>query len=288
MFKQIGKDDVSLTRDFVDYFSSLPTFKGDRKRDTPQGRRRIAFLERMLREGKFFDCDWATAEMNGVTYRVNGGHSSLMLSQLSGNFPNGLRTTIKRFKCESRDDLADLFDQFDRRESIRTTNEKISAHKGAHDSLDELSTTVINDCLQGIAWRIRDDGKQPPLNEDEKIGLVHENSEFFLWAKKYVGRRHLKFTGAVAAMYECYHRDMLLASQFWDLVMEESHPSNADGSRVIAVFLRSCMSKPGTKSMKTPTRMIYAKCIHAANAWKGNYSTDLKYHEAAPLPTLKW
>ena len=100
----------------------------------------------------------------------------------------------------------------------------------------------------------------------------------------------MKGVGTVAAMYECHQKNVLLATAFWDLVLTESHESVKDGSRVLALFLRDALTtrKPGTNSPKWAPRAFYVKCIHAANAWKSGYSTDLKYHEASPLPALKW
>jgi len=291
MFRQTGSENVALTRDYADHFSKLPACKGDRKRDSVRGKERIEFLGRLLEEGKFHDCDWATATLGGVLYRVNGGHSSLMLSRVvseDGNHPLGINARILHFHCDTLEDLADLFDQFDRPESMRTQVEKIGAHKGAIDMLDSISSTTVSRCIAGVAWHMRDDGNSDALAQDEKIKLIHENVGFILWAKPYVSLRRLNSVGTVAAMYTCYGRNRALASCFWDLVKDESHESSMNASRILAVFLRGPAAFQKNKASKWSSRAVYAKCIHAANAWRMECTTALKYVEAAPLPRLKW
>lgn len=290
MHKHVNTKVVPLTHEFAKHFSRLPNVKGDRDREKPAGRARIGWLYRLLCDGKFHTPKWATAECSGMKYRVNGGHSSLMLAELSnGGFPTGMNAVVDEFVCDTRDDLADLFDQFDNRASLRTSSDKVNAHKGVHDALDSVSATDTKNCINGVALYMSGFEKGNKLDEDERIGLIHTHGGFVLWASPFVRVRALRRVGVVAAMYATYQVDPVEAEKFWRLVKEENHPDNKNPTRKLAVYLRESIARPqfataATKWKREP-RAFFVKSIHAWNAWRDDRTTDLKYHPNAPLPT---
>lgn len=285
MFELLSTKAVPLTRRFVAQFASLPTFLGDRSFETPQGRRRIAWLRRLLDEGKFFSPKWATATLGGMTYRVNGGHSSAMLLECdNGVFPAHLNAIVDEFKCETAEDLADLFDQFDPRKSIRTINDRITAHKSVHDELADIAPTPLAKGTAGIAAFYSGFGESERLEEDERIRLIHKHQEFLLWSCRYLGRRALTAVGAVSAMFATWHRDPEDAELFWDAVRDETEPAGSP-SRKVASFLKDRFLPHVQK--KFDSRATYVKCIHGWNAYRTGQSTDLKYTRTAALPRVR-
>ena len=152
----VNTDVLPLTREIAEEIASLPHFEGDRPWDNSEGRRRMLWLSRLVDEQRFYPPRWATAEFEGVMYRVNGGTSSHMLINRNGQFPQGLQVLIDRFVCETLDGIADLFDQFDHRKSIRTMIQKVRAHKPAEPALAESSPTDISAAVTGIAASLCD------------------------------------------------------------------------------------------------------------------------------------
>ena len=288
MHRHIATEVVSLTKELADNFSGLPTFKGDRSRDTAAGRSRIAWLEQLLHDGKFHTPKWATAALDGTIYRVNGGHSSAMLANLNGAFPKNMQCVIDRFACETRDDLADLFSQFDPRQSLRRITDKINAHKGVHDDLDSVSPTDIQRITSGIAYYVAHDGDGPHLDEDAKIRLVHREQPFILWASQFSGKRHFSMTGVAAAMYATWTRHRHEAEVFWEEVRDRSNPSNTNASRMLGEFLIENVSKKKYASGAPlwSTRAYFVKSIHAWNAWNRNETTNLRYMEDCGWPKI--
>jgi hypothetical protein len=145
-----------LTQAQARWHSGLPTYGGDRDRESARGRQHIAWLYSRLRSGLFHSPVWATVEFDGVEYRADGGHSSLMLSELSqSEFPAGVRACVRRFSCDAFGELATLFDQIDPRRSARTAVDQINAHKAvAAEDLQTISATKLGRLLGGIAaWR---------------------------------------------------------------------------------------------------------------------------------------
>src|SRR5262245_49252563 len=73
---------------------------------------------------------WATAELDGETYRVNGQTSSHMLCQLDGAFPADLVVHIDAYEVDDPEGLALLFRQFDPRTSARKPIDVYMAYQG--------------------------------------------------------------------------------------------------------------------------------------------------------------
>ena len=284
MFQHIENTTVQLTRDYVHWFCDLPTFRGDRSYATKKGRSRILWLRKLLEEGKFYPPKWAITDFEGVTYRVNGGHSSQMLLQCEdGVFPPRMVANIDRFGCESPHDLADLFDQFDPKNSVRSTLDKVIMHKSVTTKLSETKPTSINRALSGVAAIMCEFGELGRLEEEERIRLIHANEEYLAWAVQYTGRREFAIAGVCAALFATYHKNNENAEVFWDGVRDGTGETTCP-TRRLQMFLKTRMFPP--EKDKWNTRAIYVKCIHAWNAFHRGTTTDLKYHPKSPLPQL--
>lgn len=284
MFKFTGASVVPLTGDYVHWFCALPTYGGDRDRDTPQGKRRIEWLRHKLIDGTFYSPSWAIAEFNGTTYRIDGGHSSRMIDCLNGDIPSGLTAVIRTFTCGDKADMAHLFDQFDARRSMRTGVDKIRAHKAVESSLSHVSPTCAAIAVRGIAFWESQCGEETAIDEDQRIGLLHEHQEFVCWSYKYLKHRYLNRMSIAAAMFEtsfAYSQQTGSCTKFWDLVATEG-AEQGNATRTLASFLRDTF-RTNTNSIgkRWDGRAIYCKCIHAWNAWVNNTTTQLKYTKGA-------
>lgn len=290
-YKQVGKKDVPLTENFAKQFAALPCHAGDRERETPIGRTRIAWLRNHLENGTFHDPSWATCmcREDGVTYRVNGGHSSLMLAECNGSFPKGLKATVLEFVCDSKNDLADLFDIFDPKRSSRSTKDRINAHAACEGALTTASPTAINKSLGGIAFYYRAiHGAKGMSDEDVKVRLIHEHPQFIAWATQFVTLRRMARTGVIAAMFASWSKDEAAATTFWLEVRDESNPNNRAPSRLLATFLReNAQQQPTNRTTGWDVRAYYAKSIHAWNSYRAGTKTDLKYYAQGDLPKAK-
>ncbi len=281
LWKWVKTDVLPLTREVAEQIAELPHFEGDRPWDSKEGRRRMQWLSRLVDDGKFYPPRWATAEHAGVVYRVNGGTSSHMLVSRNGSFPAGLQVIIDRFACDTTTGVADLFDQFDHRKSIRTLVQKVRAHKPAEDTLRDVSPTDINIMLSGIAASLSDFGR---VEEDAKIGLIHQYPSFIAWACPFARKRHLRLKGVMAAIFAAYNRDAIYARGFWSEVADESNASNVHPTRVLAACLRTQIGI--RDKQKFSARDVYVKCCHAWNAARRGKTTALKLYPREGLPPL--
>jgi hypothetical protein len=86
---------IPLTRQFAEQIANLPGLP----HEPPPHPSRIAKLEAILRDGTFHNCTWATVFVShtGITYRAEGLHSSIVLSQAK-SFPVGLEVRLLRLE----------------------------------------------------------------------------------------------------------------------------------------------------------------------------------------------
>jgi len=284
MFQHVENSTVKLTKEYVEWFHKLPTFRGDRDYTTSRGKSRVRWLRALLDEGKFYPPKWAITEYDGQTYRVNGGHSSQMLSECeNGSFPERMVANIDRFRCHTAEDLADLFDQFDAKNSVRSTLDKVVMHKSVTGLLASVNPTPISRALAGISAYMCEFGELGRMEEEERIRLIHAHEQFLSWVIPYVQKRELAVAGACAAMFATYHRDFDTCECFWDAVRDGTGETNC-ATRTLQMFLKMRLL-PQDKD-KWNTRAVYVKCIHAWNAFKRGETTSLKYHKTAPLPKV--
>jgi len=287
MFRQIGIDVIPLTREFVEDFAALPTFDGDRSRETVAGRRRIAWLKNKLDAGTFFSPTWATAVLNGCEHRMNGGHSAEMFRMPGAEIPAGLLACVLRFHCETAIDMANLFDQFDPGGSMRTASDGLNAHKCVEFSLAGIATQTLKIITSGIDLHFCGFGNMPRLTDEERRALLHAYSEFIAWAAAFLKKKHLRRPGIVAAMYATYCRSERAAKTFWAYVAEENHPRVHDATRTLATFYRDSALDLERNRAAWDQRAFYVKSLHGWNAWCDERSTTLAYHRNAGFPTLQ-
>ena len=87
MSKQTDVRVEPLTRELAQEFSSMRSLPGER----PLKRSRVRFLRQELVDGMFHSPTWAEVRVGGVVHRMNGNHSSTMLSEAAnGIFPHKL------------------------------------------------------------------------------------------------------------------------------------------------------------------------------------------------------
>ncbi len=283
MLGYLGTSIVKLTRQLVKELSGLPVFKGDR----PFMKKRQAFLAERYASGLFYAPRFAVATMDGKRYRMNGRHSTSMLSEVSGGLPGNLMAVIDEWKCDEPADLAVCFAQYDDRRSNRTPPEITNAHARVHSELDHISRTILCVIVNGLTYGLEDGKGMTAITADNRAALLHQHQDFVLWAAPLVGSRTMSRVGVVGAMFRTYASDINDATLFWRWAANEDHPDRKHPSRVLARFLIET-ARPGVHGRKVITaRMYYVKCVHAWNAFRGGNGTALCYHRNAPIPPIR-
>lgn len=267
--------------------------------DRPLSERRLMVYERILRAGEFRPVTWASAlchETNSV-YRVNGKHTATLLSKQEP-IPE-FHITIERYQCDTLNDVASLYNTFDSNLASRSTRDINAAFAATIPALRDFSPKLID--LTVIAatfhkWDETTRNKVPPAERAEEL---LDNQDFTVWLRGVLNTltfaksspcKPLIRGPVVSAMMATYRRRPQLATEFWCMVRDESAPDRNDASRALARFLvRSSIAnskgETGKDKVVVGQKEMYAKCIHAWNAWRKDEKRDtLSWKASAPLP----
>jgi hypothetical protein len=283
MIRKHKTDQIPLTPALASEFSNMKRFVGERDLQSA----RLDELKQKLEDGLFFDPCWATATCNGITYRMNGQHSSKMLSECNGHFPQGLDAIIQRFSCDTQEDMSLLFEQFDRRKGVRSGQDVIGAHARIHPELDDVSKTKLSIIVSGLAYAFSGLNSAGRYTTAEAARLLHTNKRFAAWAERYAGCRYMCRMGIFAAIFTTWNRNPEGAELFWDAVRDQTGETPAHPTRVLAKFLMESVGDGMIGFKKWDQKAYYVKSIHAWNAWRENTTTQLKYHPQAAPPSPK-
>jgi hypothetical protein len=135
------------------------------------------------------------------------------------------------------------------------------------------------------------------ISRDKAGAMFAKNQQLCLWVhgvllpagKKGEQKesRHLARVAVVLAMVVTYRVCQTAASDFWSKVRDGDCPARSPMFKLRdllkSVALLSDGKNKQAKVMTTPV-VLFAKCIHAWNAYRENRSTDLKYYPNSPLP----
>lgn len=286
MFQESNIEIVPLTPELARHFAEMEKVTTER----PLSSTRLKFLESKIRDGVFHGPEWATAtvrSLSGKCVRVNGQHSSTALANANGSFPQGLSAIIRRFECDTVDDLPELFAQIDSPKSGRSRLDLHNAHLRMHPELSDVSVSAASVCTAGISLSLRN-FKAGRISDEASARLIHMYRDFILWASSFMGRSHIKRPGIVAAMFAMHLRDEDAASAFWRQVDKEDHPMPNHGTRKLAIALRaSTIKSADSYRSKVPVNSLtfYAACIDAWNAVRENRTvTHLKFRKVRYVP----
>lgn len=276
MFTLISTKTVPLTRELVEeHFNTEPS-PTERALDPS----RIAYLKAKAEAGQLVPFHWARAQVGSKTVRMNGQHSSTMLRDLNGNFPEGLTVHLDEYKVERPSDLAVLFRQFDARKSSRSPGDVAGAYQGLHDDLKEVARPIAKLAVEGIAWYKKHVLAISSVTGDDQYNLFDDlnNHTFIRWMGELhsVKTPEMKNVPIAAAMYATFSHNETEARTFWEQVARGGveFDDNAPAT-VLDNWLKAVRDKD-TKVILKPGN-FYQGCIFAWNAYReGKTLKDIK------------
>lgn len=297
-FRLIGEPrSVLATKELARQFRDMIPVPNDR----PLSQRRLTLHRDELAKGCFRPITWAIAKCleTDKTYRVNGKHTSTLLSEEGMEIPAGLYVVIEEYECETLEGAVKLYNSFDKRMQARTSNDVNMSYAGTIPSLRDLSKNVISSAVAGIAYATWGESASH-VQPDERAAKLREHEEFVLWLNDILtgdvgleerkDSRRISRQAVVAAMLGSWQIAQGAATKFWKAVRDATGPKSTSGDRRLHDYLRdhSVEKGRGTKEMaSTSTREMHVKCIHGWNAWCDGTSTVLKYMADAPIPKFK-
>lgn len=256
-----------LTHELAERFLNMEPSPTERDLN-PQ---RVKHLRQKAEAGHLVTFNWATADINGRTVRMNGQHSSNVLSEMRENFPEGLYVHLDEYEVDSPEGLALLFRQFDDRKSGRSVADVAGAFQGLHPKLAEVNKAVAKLGVDGIAWWRKTIEGVPVAAGDDVYNLFNEESlhPFLLWLNDIFSIKtpELRKPQIVAAMYATWDVNREEAKKFWDQVARGGieYEDNAPSS-MLDKWLKD--AKDGTLKEELKPAQYYQGCIYAWNAYR--------------------
>lgn len=256
---------LPLTPALAQEFNNLTPSPTERELDAS----RLLHLRKKADDGLLVTFQWAKAQLEGQWLRMNGQHSSTMLCELDGGFPEGLFVHIDSYEVETKDDLAVLFRQFDDRKSSRTAKNVAGAYRGLEDDLREIDGDIAKLGIDAVAWYRRDILKIPGTpRQDEQYTLFHEVElhDYLKWLNELFSAKtpELRRKPVMAAMYATFDSNADGARAFWLEVARggKEFEDNA-ASTVLDDWLKIKMED---RPVRLSAQDFYRGCIYAWNA----------------------
>lgn len=277
--------------------------------DRPLSERRLTVYEKLLAAGQFRPVTWASAICleTGEVYRVNGKHTSTMLSGLE-KLPD-FYVTIEEYECDGLDDVAKLYATFDSSMQSRTANDIYLSFAATMKELANCTKKAITLTASAVPYHLHGGALNYGQPADRAEYLL-EYPEFVIWLDRLTndaptaseqgtgygkghGKQkmgHLLRSPVVAAMFAGWLKSKSAATEFWGLVRDESSPTPSSPDRKIARYLMTVGLHRGElhgKAKVATQKELYCKCLHAWNAWRKGETTNLNYYADAKLPVAQ-
>src|SRR5262249_35433182 len=148
-FHLVTSEVADLTPEVVAEFRAIESSSVEREVSP----RRVKHLRDKLDAGLGVTFHWVTADLDGKTLRGNGQHSSTMLAEVPPErFPTGLKVFREHYKCDTADDFALLFQQFDDRKSNRTSSDVAAVYQGFQPELAGVPHDIAKLAIDGFCW----------------------------------------------------------------------------------------------------------------------------------------
>lgn len=266
--------------------------------DRPLSEIRLRVYEKIIREGGFRPCQWAMAycEATGGTYRVNGKHTSTLMSGLDLNTVPKLYAVVEVYECDSLEDVARLYSTYDSKMQSRTAGDINHSFAACVPELNGVDSRTINLCVSAF-WYARVQEAYKHMQSQERAEMLLEHFDYVKWVHELLGNAgnnhrngHIKRMPVFAAMYSTFVRDPRKAQAFWESVRDETGATPSEPTRKLARFLvlNSSMNRRESAARhRVKDREFFVKSIHAWNAWRAGETTNLNYHVGADVPAAK-
>lgn len=279
MFKLASAECVPLTPDLAEQQFSMDPSPTERPLDSA----RVKYLREKAEGGQLVTFHWASARLGNKTLRMNGQHSSTMLHELNGQFPDGLMVHQDRYEVEQPTDLAVLFQQFDARKSSRTAADVSGAYQGLYDDLRDIQRPIAKLAVEGIAFYEKHViGSRQKLGDDQYALFDQQRHHPFI---RWMGEIHsvktpeMKIVGVAAAMHATYDVNESDARAFWGSVARGGVEfEDNDPTTILDGWLKLAKSREERARFRPKPAEYYQGCIYAWNAHRDEKTIkDIKF-----------
>jgi hypothetical protein len=274
-FKLVSSETLPLTRELAAEFAKLPPSPTERELQSV----RLRDLREKIDGGLAVPFNWASAELDGVMFRINGQHTGKLLNEANGTFPEGVTVHRDHYKCETEEGLIMLFRQHDPRGSGRSPADVAGTYQGFEADLHEVPKDLGKMAIEGIAWFLKEIEGVAPRKGDDRYAYFHDEQyhEFLRWVTGIfsVKTPEMRRQTVLSAMWGTYSANEEEGRAFWDEVARGGDPANDEApSSKLDTWLKAIKAKDEKQiPHKLKTGAVYQGCIYAWNAFRRGEET---------------
>lgn len=271
---------LKLSKEFTNKLPSL----GECNLDSDH-QEKLAIL---FEEGPYHPCTWASilCAEDGKEYRGDGKHSAGIFS--SGRLPcNGKRAMVIRAKCDTLEEVGLFYNQFNQPETSRDATEINQSVATYLPKISGFSKQFINRCVRGIVKARGSAAKS--LSRLQMAGFVKTYQPFVIFCYqinypsdvKVCNAKHLHKVPVVAAMFIGYEEDVVLATEFWQLVRDGSNPNLGHPDRALYRFLLE------VKKTEKGDESTLERCLKGWENYKALKRGEWNENRSGPKPNAR-
>jgi hypothetical protein len=278
-FRLVKSECLPLTRELAQQFRDMEASPTER----PLNESRVKHLLKKAEQGVLVPFHWSRAHLGKRVVRMNGQHSSKMLCEANGSFPENMFAHIDDYEVDNERGLAVLFRQFDDRKSGRSSSDVSNAWQMLFEPIKGVPTDIAKLGAEGITWFTKYvEGVGETKTGDDQYSMFADASThtFLRWLGEVFSIKtpEMKRVPVVSAMHKTFEINASEARTFWAQVArggveyEESAPSTT-----LDVWLKSAREGSKREQNLKPAN-YYQGCIYAWNAHReGKTIKDIKF-----------
>lgn len=239
--------------------------------------------------GLFRSVQWGSALClaDGITYRVNGKHTSIVFSEQPDPLPE-LYVIVEHFRCATLEDVARLYATYDDTITTRTSSDINRMFAATDPDLSAIQSKVLNLAVTGMSFQQHREKycKVRPVDRAEAL-LV--NREFVCWLDGIIAGGdswHLKRGPVVGAMFGSWMKSRKAATEFWSMVRDNDGPEQCRKLNTYLnrshISISSGVNKPARD--RTTFGSMFDNCVSAWSAWRkgSSYQPSNRRMKKAP------
>ena len=280
-FALLSSTVIPVTRELVQEYIGME--RSPTERDV--SRTRVKHLREKIDAGLAVTFHWVRAKClwdGGKLIRVNGQHSSTMLSELDGMMPTGLQVLQETYECKTGDALALLHQQFDDRKSARSTDDIAGVYQGLQPELSSVDKKLAKLAIDGYTWFQRSVEGVPTRVGDAAYSLFGDSHlhPFVKWIGEVntTKTRELQNRPTAAAMYATFASDETGAREYWDLVSRGGDLDEVDLPQTVLAKWLLGLYEGTVDPDDFKTANVFQGCAYAWNAHKdGKRIQDIRW-----------
>lgn len=271
-FKVLSDEMVTLNDDKAAAYIELPVFRGEREVKDFHAQR---LYDTMI--GGTFNpmlVILATAEFQGVVYKINGQHTCWAKFSYPGYNP---KVREVRFKVDTVDDLRQLYSTFDR--NLARDDKHITLVELSNNlHLKEFSNTLLKFMVTAFKFWMFESHEDRKRCTPQDIASLIENKYMtvFKSVTEFVsqhidGKKEVQFmrrSPVVAAMIETFNKVPTIAPQFWQPICDSIGLESKKDARWALRTLLSTAKLSASKSRCMSEEEMYRHCVPAFNKWR--------------------